>query len=90
MPYITLKIPTRHYGANDLKLARGLTNFMELCGRAQYAKNVMLVLENLVSHRPLDAGAGLQSYISCAFQKGSLFVTSSLAPQAYGRDKQSK
>lgn len=88
MPDIKFYIPTRTYGANDLKIARGLIDFMESRGRGQYANNYMRVLESLATHRPLDTAAGLQSYVSCTFQKGSLSITTYFAPEAYSTDKQ--
>lgn len=83
MPNIKFYVPIRHYGENDLKIAQGLINFMESRGRGQYVKNYMRILESLATHRPLEAAAGLQSYISCTFQKGSLSITTYLAPEAY-------
>ena len=87
MPDIKFYIPTRQYGENDLQIARGLIDFMGTRGRGQYAKNYMRVLEGLATHRPLEAAAGLQTYISCTFQKGSLSITTYLASEAYSLDK---
>ena len=63
---------------------------MESRGRGQYAKNYMRVLEGLATHRPLKAAAGLQTYVSCTFQKGLLSITTYLASEAYSLDKQAK
>lgn len=90
MPDVKFYIPIRSYGANDLKTAHGLINFMESRGRGQYAKNYIRVLEGLATHRPLDAAKGIHVYISCAFQKGSLSITSYLAPESFHPDRQAK
>lgn len=86
-PDIKFYIPIRSYGVNDLKIAQGLISFMESHGNGQYAKNYMRVLEELATHRPLDAAIGFQVFISCAFQNGSLSTTSYLAPEPFSPDK---
>lgn len=90
MPGIQLYIPLRLFGTNDLNIARGLIDFMESCGRGQYATNYMRVLEELATYRPLDAAAGIQSYISCIFQKDSLSITTYLSPESYSPLRQAK
>lgn len=87
-PDIKFYIPIRSYGGNDLKIAQGLINFMESRGRGQYTENYMRVLEGLVRHRPLEAAIGCQVFIACAFQNGSLSVTSYLDPELFGPDSQ--
>lgn len=88
IPDIKFYIPIRSYGGNDLKIAQGLINFMESRGRGQYTENYMRVLEGLVKDRPLEAAIGCQVFIACAFQNGSLSVTSYLDPELFGPDSQ--
>lgn len=90
IPDIKFYIPIRRYGKDDLQVARGLTQWMESRGRGQFIKNYMRVLENLSTHRPLDGGIGLQTYISCAFQKGDLSITTYMSPEAYHPQRLSK
>lgn len=87
-PDIKFYIPIQSYGGNDLKIAQGLINFMESRGRGQYTENYMRVLEGLITHRPLEAAPGCQVFIACAFQNGSLSVTSYLDPELFGPDTQ--
>lgn len=43
----------------------------------------MRVLESLASHRTLEERVGLQAYVSCCFQKGTLSITSYMNPEIF-------
>ena len=83
LPDVKLYIAVFRYGHNDLASAQGLADFLKMRGRDQFVNNYMRVLEGLATHRPLDSGRGIQRYIACALQKGSLSMTSYLSPEAH-------
>lgn len=82
-PEIKWFIPTRHYGPNDLDLAKATINWMEKHGRAGYGLKYLEMLCNLGEHRRLDEGKGLQSFVSCLFKKGELDITTYLGAEAF-------
>ena len=84
-PAPKLYINTKHYGRNDLDIAQGLTAFMEKYGRVDFTSNYRRAVDGFCSYRNLDQECGLQTYISCAVQNGSLSLTSYLSPQVYHR-----
>lgn len=90
MPDIKFYIPICRYGRDDRSIARALIQWMKSRGRGQYTENYKRILESLGTHRPLDAETGVQTFISCIFQKGELSVTSYLAPQAFHPERMSK
>ena len=83
LPDIKFYLPTRRYGKDDLSIAQGLTKWMGDRGRGQYKEGYMRVLESLASHRTLEERVGLQTYISCCFQKGTLSMTSYMNPEIF-------
>ena len=86
---ITTKVylPVRHYGLNDLSIARGLQTFFENRGDVQdrLAKNFVQALHRICTHRRLEDATGLQTYISCKIENDSLDITSYLNPEIYSR-----
>ncbi|KAL9123288.1 MAG: hypothetical protein Q9187_000160 [Circinaria calcarea] len=90
VPDIKFYIPIRRYGKDDLQIARGLTRWMESRGRGRFNDNYMRILESLATHRTLDSAVGVQTYISCAFQKGELSITTYMGPEAYHPQRLSK
>ncbi|MCJ1247388.1 hypothetical protein MMC30_004602 [Trapelia coarctata] len=87
MPEPKVYIPTKHYSRDDLDAAHGLTRFLNEQGRGSYTENFMQVLEGMTTHRPLNNGSDLQTYIGCAFKKGSLDTSSYLSPAVYHPDR---
>ena len=90
LPDIKFYLPTRRYGKNDLSIAQGLTQWLKARGRGQFTENYMRVLESLAKHRILEERVGLQTYISCCFQKGSLSMTTYLSPEAFDPQRLAK
>jgi hypothetical protein len=76
----TLHLPVRGYGDDDFEIARRAAALLTFRQRVQYLR----VLTHL-SDRPLDAGRGLQSYISLRNSPGKRALTVYLAPEAYAR-----
>jgi len=87
MPEPKVYIPTKHYSRGDLDAASGLTRFLNEQGRGTYKENFMRVLESMTTHRSLDRGSDLQTYIGCAFKKESLDTLSYLSPAVYHVDR---
>ncbi|TGO89579.1 hypothetical protein BPOR_0102g00020 [Botrytis porri] len=80
LPDVKLYIPTKHYGQSDMKVARGLTKFLELYGRGAYAADYMKALKQLAPLHQLESSSGVQSYISWALEKESLSLTTYFNP----------
>ena len=84
LPDVTVFIPQRKHGRNDLQVARSLTRWMEAHGRGKYCDRFMRMLVKLAEHRHLEEGLGLQTFLSCRFESnGELEITSYLAPDAF-------
>ena len=49
----------------------------------QYTEGYMRVLESLARHRALEERVGLQTYVSCCFQKGTLSMTTYMNPENF-------
>ncbi|EMR80676.1 putative dimethylallyl tryptophan synthase protein [Botrytis cinerea BcDW1] len=80
LPDVKLYIPTKHYGQSDMKVAKGLTKYLELYGRGTYAADYMKALKQLAPLHQLETSSGVQSYISCALEKESLSLTTYFNP----------
>lgn len=89
-PETKVYIPVRHYGKNDLAIARGLVAYLKSQGRDQYASGYLRALEGLCTHRPLESECGLHTYISIAFKKGKLAFTSYFSPEIYHKTRWSQ
>jgi hypothetical protein len=74
----TLHCPVRAYGGDDFEIARRAVALLTFRQRVRYLR----VLTNLCD-RPLDAGRGLQTYISVRNSPGNQALTVYLAPEAY-------
>lgn len=83
VPDIKFYIPIRRYGRDDLQIARGIMQWMEARGRGRFNDNYMRILQSLSTHRTLESAIGVQTYISCAFQKGDLSITTYMGPEAF-------
>lgn len=84
LPEIKIFIPVRYYAHNDLRLAHGLTKWMEARGRGAYCQRYLRMLESLGEHRRLDDSNGLQTFVSCLFKNdGELDITSYLGAEAF-------
>lgn len=90
IPDIKFYIPIRYYGKDDLQIADGLTRWMNAHGRGKYTKNYMRVLNSICSHRKLEDSLGIQAYVSCAFQKGELSITSYVGLEAFHPNRKAK
>ncbi|KJZ72347.1 hypothetical protein HIM_08273 [Hirsutella minnesotensis 3608] len=82
LPDIKFYSQVRHYGLDDLSLAKGITGWMDAHGRGQYCQRYLTMLKSLCPHRQLDEGKGMQVYLSCLFKKtGELDITSYVVPE---------
>jgi DMATS type aromatic prenyltransferase len=84
-PETKVYIPVRHYGKNDIAIARELVGFLRarLGHEEKYYQNFFQVLDKFSSFRDPRQGCGLQTYISCALKGEKLSLTSYLSPQIY-------
>lgn len=83
LPTSKVYIPAKHYGVNDLEVARGLSGFLKARGNVFANDDYLEGVQKVFNHRGLDQGRGIQTYISCAFAASSLTVTSYVNPQIY-------
>ena len=49
-PDVKFSIPIRRYGGGDLKVAKGISRWMESRGRGHFVEKYMRVLEGLAKH----------------------------------------
>ncbi|KAI9842246.1 MAG: hypothetical protein M1837_007391 [Sclerophora amabilis] len=84
-PVPKVYIPVRHYGRNDLEIVRGLGTFLKKRGRDGFLTNYLRVLDSICTHRSLESGPGIQTYISCSIKNGALSITSYVGPEIYHR-----
>ena len=80
MPETKIYIPAKHYSANDLEAARGVTGYLSQQGKGGFADGYMQTLRAMTTHRRLDEGSDLQTYIGVAFRKGGLELSNYLSP----------
>lgn len=80
LPDVKLYIPVKHYGASDMKVAKGLVKFLELHGRGSYGAGYIIALKQLAPLQQLECSSGVQSYISCAMEEESLSITTYFNP----------
>ena len=83
LPDIKIYVPTRNYSQSDALVAGGLGTWMKDHGRGKYVENYDRILQSICTHRGLDEGNGLHSFVSCAISKGELAITSYLEPEPY-------
>lgn len=87
LPEIKVYIPVRHYGGSDLSIAEGVGVYLDARGRGQYVEPSFKALAAIGAHRDRDDSAGLQTYVSCAVQKGKLASTSYIGPAICQRNR---
>lgn len=83
LPDVKLYIPVRHYAKNDEVSSKGLVKFLKQQGQSAYTNNYLHSLDTLATKGGLSKGNGVQTYITCAYKKGKLVITSYLNPQFY-------
>ncbi|CAF9943402.1 MAG: hypothetical protein ALECFALPRED_000295 [Alectoria fallacina] len=84
LPSAKLYIPVKHYAKDDAAGATGLVTFLQMQGEASYSKSFWKVLESIATHRSLDEGKGVQTYLSAQTRSdGGLSLTSYLGPEIY-------
>jgi hypothetical protein len=74
----TIHFPVRNYAETDLEVYRRVQAFMTHDELAHYERAMVSF-----ATRPLDAGIGMQSYVSVRLHSGPRHITVYLAPEAY-------
>lgn len=88
VPEVKFFTPSRRYGPNDLQMAQGITKWMADHGRGQYCDQFLGSLKKLASHRQLDKGKGIQTFIAVLIKpNGELDVTSYIGPEAWHENR---
>ncbi|KAI9677128.1 MAG: hypothetical protein M1822_008237 [Bathelium mastoideum] len=84
-PDVKFYLTTRKYGADDLTIARNLTEWMSAHQRGNYAGAYMGMLERLAAHRGLENGKGMHAYISyqCSTDGEEPDIKSYISPELY-------
>lgn len=82
-------IPVKHYGRNDMDIAQGLAAYFRDRNRCheQIVQRYLQALQEICTYRSLSAACGLQTYISCGIENGSLDITSYLSPEIYHKGR---
>ena len=80
-PDSKIYIPVKHYGKSDRKVAEGLVAFFREHGLIEQTGRYVRAIERLCSYRSLEAGRGMQTYISCGVKSGKLAITSYISPE---------
>ncbi|KZL81652.1 hypothetical protein CI238_07808 [Colletotrichum incanum] len=83
LPDVKVYIPVRHYAPSDEVTANGLVQYLKSQGRSAYVQQYLETLEVLATRGGTNDSNGVQTYISCAYKKGKLVITSYLTPQCY-------
>ena len=84
LPSPKLYIPIKHYARSDFAAAKGLEAFLRTQDEASYTQRFWEVLKTIATHRCLDEGNGVQTYLSAQVRlDGSLSLTSYLGPEIY-------
>ena len=83
MPEPKVYIPLKHYSRNDLNAAQGLSRFLKDQGRSGYTEGYMNLLAAMSTHRPLDSGRDIQTYLGCAFKNGTVDTSNYLSPSIF-------
>jgi 4-O-dimethylallyl-L-tyrosine synthase len=83
LPDVKLYIPVRHYAPSDAVAANGLVQFLQAQGQGAFTSRYLEVLDSLATPDGMSKDKGVQTYITCAYKKGQLVITSYLNPQFY-------
>jgi DMATS type aromatic prenyltransferase len=83
LPDVKVYIPVRHYSPGDDVAARGLVRYLKSQSQGAYAQQYLETLKALATKEDKSTSNGLQTYISCAYRKNALVITSYLNPQCY-------
>lgn len=70
---------------SDMAVAEVITKFLERHGRGRHTKSFVNVLQGIVPVEELQTRRGIQAFISVAFKKGELDITSYFNPHIYRR-----
>ncbi|CAP61864.1 uncharacterized protein PODANS_5_2350 [Podospora anserina S mat+] len=85
VPDVKVYIPVRHYSKSDQQIVSGLTSFMEKNGSRRFVDCYKEAIEGLATEEGIDVGTGVHTYVTAAYKKGGLAVTSYFNPQMYHR-----
>ncbi|KAK2038976.1 aromatic prenyltransferase [Colletotrichum somersetense] len=83
LPDVKVYIPVRHYAPSDKVAAQGLVHYLKSQGRSAYVQQYLEALDTLATRESGGDSRGVQTYISCAYKKDKLVITSYLSPQCY-------
>jgi DMATS type aromatic prenyltransferase len=83
LPDVKLYIPVCRFGKSDLAVANGLKTFLDVRGRGKYTDGFIRVLDKLAEGHDRRHNHRVQTFIACAFQGGSLSLTSYMNPGFY-------
>ena len=85
LPGVKAYFEVGKHAKSDMAAAEALTGFLENHGRGRHTGAFFNVLRSLASVEELETRRGVQGFISAAFKKDELDITSYLNPQIYGR-----
>ncbi|KAI4209220.1 MAG: hypothetical protein LQ351_007836 [Letrouitia transgressa] len=80
---VKVYIPVRHYGENDLSVAKGLAMYLKSCNKDAFVEKYIASLRAVSLPNSLESQFGLQTYLGCSIVNDELKLTSYLAPKLY-------
>ena len=83
MPETKMYIPVKHYSRNDREAAAGLTAYLRLQGKGEFVEGYLRTLGAMTTHRALEDGRDLQTYLGVAFRRGGLELSNYLSPAVF-------
>ncbi|KAL9093599.1 MAG: hypothetical protein Q9165_003994 [Trypethelium subeluteriae] len=82
---VKIYLPVKHYAPNDEVVVNGLCRYLEKTRGPQGHAGHLFVraLREISQHRRLEEGRGVQTYLACTIQDGSLDLCSYINPEIY-------
>lgn len=83
LPDVKVYIPVHHYAPSDEVTANGLVKFLNDHGRGAYTQQYSEMLKDVATPEGMSKSNGVHTWVTCAYKKGKLVITSYLNPQYY-------
>ena len=83
LPGVKVYIPVRHYGQNDLAIAKGLSEYLKSREQDSIAGKYIEALKEMSPSSSLRSRCGIQTYLGCSIVGDQLKLTSYVTPEVY-------
>ena len=85
LPEPKVYIPVRHYAKSDRQIAQGLTTLFQRYGWTDLARNYVGNLESIFTHRPLESGRGIHTYVCFSLKNGVVTIEPYFNPEIFSQ-----